>query len=599
MVEEAKTEDGKDDRTLEVSLPLCIPDSDSSCDTTPGAIPGRTNGPTRRSTKGGWTDKEDDMLVKAVKQFNGKNWKRIAELFPGRSDVQCLHRWQKVLNPELVKGTWTKEEDDRIVKLVAKHGSKKWSDIAKSLPGRIGKQCRERWHNHLNPAIKKDAWTPEEEVTLIHAHQKYGNKWAEIAKFLPGRASNSIKNHWNCSLKKKLGSYLASDIPTQPFGNPAIKLNNLQEKVGCLKPHSVKLVTPDLKPSVDNHFMASSVGLDFQNTSIGRSDLSMDHSLIGNSKCLNVDYQHTSTDDSECSKLEVKMSPTSDPKCRKSEADFAANPSDCQEDRIPCSSGRTNLSCSTEFSCHLTNLLHGDDYCHANMSDDLHGTPTIQSKAQPSVFYELCSHVPPKESSNKRRPPKISEEHAFDKSNLTIKNMDLNYETDILNGQTFRESKNDMVDDHNQVTGTPLSCNSGNFGSLPYPTMQFTHEGSSLSGERKSKLENYIRQTQNPVHYCTLPNISSNHTYSPRDPISYLRAEAKSFKNTPSIFRRRRLVDLSITDIVNIVRFSQSSHDCQKPDISDATKSVERKLEEDFDMEFRSCFSDGYFLSIN
>lgn len=44
-----------------------------------------------------------------------------------------------------------------------------------------------RWHNHLNPEIKKDAWTPEEEVTLIHAHQKYGNKWAEIAKFLPGR----------------------------------------------------------------------------------------------------------------------------------------------------------------------------------------------------------------------------------------------------------------------------------------------------------------------------------------------------------------------------------------------------------------------------
>ncbi|XP_038971384.1 transcription factor MYB3R-5-like isoform X5 [Phoenix dactylifera] len=187
MVEEVKTEHGKDDRTQEVSLPSCSPDSESSCETTPKAIPGRTNGPTRRSMKGGWTDKEDDILVKAVKQLNRKNWKRIAELFPGRSDVQCLHRWQKVLNPELVKGAWTKEEDDCIVELVAKHGSKKWSVIAKSLPGRIGKQCRERWHNHLNPAIKKDAWTPEEEVTLMHSHQIYGNKWAEIAKFLPGR----------------------------------------------------------------------------------------------------------------------------------------------------------------------------------------------------------------------------------------------------------------------------------------------------------------------------------------------------------------------------------------------------------------------------
>ncbi|XP_038971381.1 transcriptional activator Myb-like isoform X2 [Phoenix dactylifera] len=573
MVEEVKTEHGKDDRTQEVSLPSCSPDSESSCETTPKAIPGRTNGPTRRSMKGGWTDKEDDILVKAVKQLNRKNWKRI--------DVQCLHRWQKVLNPELVKGAWTKEEDDCIVELVAKHGSKKWSVIAKSLPGRIGKQCRERWHNHLNPAIKKDAWTPEEEVTLMHSHQIYGNKWAEIAKFLPGRADNSIKNHWNCSLKKKLGSYVASGILSRPFGNSAIKLNNLQEQVEKLKPHPAKLVTPDQKPSVDNHFVASSVGLDFQNASIGRNDLSMDRSLIGNSKCLNVDDQLTSTDDSVCLKLEEKLSPTSDPKSRKSETIFCANPSDCQEDTSPCSSGQTNLSCSTELSCHLTNLLHGDDSCH-----DLRGTPTIQSKAQPSVFYELCSHVLPKESSNKRR-SKIAGEHAFDKSDLTIKNMDLNYETDILNMQNFQLNKNDMVNDHNQVTSTPLSCNSGNFGSLPYPALQFTHEGSSLSGERKSKLENYIRQTQNLAQYCPLPNMSLNHTYSPRDLISYLRAEAKSFKNTPSIFRRRRHVNPSRTDIVHVVQFSQSSHDCQKPDISDATKSVERKLEE-FDMEFKS-----------
>ncbi|KAK9103365.1 hypothetical protein Sjap_020619 [Stephania japonica] len=195
--------------------------SDSSCDT---ALPrqlsvhGRTTGPTRRSTKGGWTEEEDIILAKVVNTYRGRNWKKIAEHFPGRSDVQCLHRWQKVLNPDLVKGPWTKEEDDRIIELVGKYGSKKWSVIAQSLPGRIGKQCRERWHNHLNPSIKKDAWTKEEELALIRAHQIYGNKWAEIARFLPGRADNSIKNHWNCSVKKKLDSYaasgLAGDIPS-------------------------------------------------------------------------------------------------------------------------------------------------------------------------------------------------------------------------------------------------------------------------------------------------------------------------------------------------------------------------------------------------
>ncbi|CDP16160.1 unnamed protein product [Coffea canephora] len=196
--------------------------SDGGSDSLPRVRPahGRTSGPTRRSTRGQWTPEEDEILRQAVQRFKGKNWKKIAECFKDRTDVQCLHRWQKVLNPELVKGPWSKEEDEIIIELVNKYGPKKWSTIAQHLPGRIGKQCRERWHNHLNPGINKEAWTQDEELALIRAHQIYGNKWAELTKFLPGRTDNAIKNHWNSSVKKKLDSYLASGLLAQFQGLP-------------------------------------------------------------------------------------------------------------------------------------------------------------------------------------------------------------------------------------------------------------------------------------------------------------------------------------------------------------------------------------------
>ena len=138
----------------------------------------------------------------------GSSVAAASSLVEGRSPEECLARWN-VLSVEQVKGPWSQTEDDQLSELVSRYGGKQWARIATMMPGRTGKQCRERWCNNLDPTLKKGEWTHDEDLTILRLHKKLGTRWAEIAKSLPGRSDNGVKNRWYSTCSRMLRQQVA------------------------------------------------------------------------------------------------------------------------------------------------------------------------------------------------------------------------------------------------------------------------------------------------------------------------------------------------------------------------------------------------------
>jgi myb proto-oncogene protein len=185
------------------------------------AVP-ETTPPTAEGVASGrrWLPEEDAALTAAVAKYGARRWKVVASEVSSRDHVQCAQRWLKALRPGLHKGHWKPEEDQTLRNLVQEHGTN-WPKVeqnwilAGDLKMRTVKQIRERWCNHVNPAISRDRFTPEEDRMLLELQEIWGNSWSKIAKSLPGRVGETVKSRYKTLLRRKKQKLIGSPAPNR------------------------------------------------------------------------------------------------------------------------------------------------------------------------------------------------------------------------------------------------------------------------------------------------------------------------------------------------------------------------------------------------
>eukprot|EP01117_Protostelium_nocturnum_P002743 TRINITY_DN1363_c0_g2_i1.p1 TRINITY_DN1363_c0_g2~~TRINITY_DN1363_c0_g2_i1.p1 ORF type:complete len:624 (-),score=246.38 TRINITY_DN1363_c0_g2_i1:99-1970(-) len=167
----------------------------------------------RNILKSEWSKKDDECLTQAVKAFGDKNWSEVSDQLEGRTGQQCLHRWQKTLNPNIKRGKWSEEEDIHLKVAVSEYGIKNWSLVKEHVPGRTDLQCRERYVNVLDPNISTSIWTAEEEARLRESVAKHGvGKWSLVSNDLSPRTDNQCWRKWKMMDQEQSKEYQISLI---------------------------------------------------------------------------------------------------------------------------------------------------------------------------------------------------------------------------------------------------------------------------------------------------------------------------------------------------------------------------------------------------
>ncbi|KAF7367282.1 hypothetical protein MSAN_00790200 [Mycena sanguinolenta] len=165
----------------------------------------------RTALESRWTAHEDELLIAAVKNFGEHdNWKTVAQSVPGRTNKACRKRWLHSLSPAVKKSAWTPSEDHLLIELFAVHGPK-WSAIARQISGRTDDACSKRYREALDPNLKKDEWTPEEDARLLEAYARLGGKWGQVGQELR-RSGLGCRNRWRMLERNRVKSQKAQQL---------------------------------------------------------------------------------------------------------------------------------------------------------------------------------------------------------------------------------------------------------------------------------------------------------------------------------------------------------------------------------------------------
>ena len=233
-----------------------------------------------------WTPEQDQRLRECIEQYGEKNWKMISFEISGKSPLQCLQRWNKILRPGITKGPWTDAEDDTLRYWVANFGAKGWTKCSKTVGTRSGKQCRERWVNVLDPKNKKGQWTVEEDKLIFDAHRIHGPKWQLIAELLEGRTENSVKNRFNSNIRKML--------------NVKVKQQELANAVTVGREPSDIVGRHEIPMSFDDYVKRKTLsGLSKLESSIAKAEEFLQSFKLGNKPKIEAQYEAYPTETPE------------------------------------------------------------------------------------------------------------------------------------------------------------------------------------------------------------------------------------------------------------------------------------------------------------